>query len=358
MSEISEQNKQKILEIYYDPSKGFTSAQDIYKKLKMKIKLKDIKEILSNTELKQIYKPKDDQNMIPFSANPYTFQIDLTFYEQYKKANSGYIGLLTIIEITSRYLFCYPIKNKTSNHILEHMKFFINEDNKNKVKCIESDAGNEFMKVQKYCLNNNIMYIMIHKDDSKNAMAIVERVNRTIRDKIEKYIESYNTYKYIDVLPQLVENYNNTEHRTLNTTPNHAFNNIEKYHDPLPKTQKIDEIENEFNENDKVRLLRNKKTWEKGSKNYTKTLYKIREKDYNGYIVEEEKTKKCRRVLPVQMQKVENVIENPNMKRTEKEKVVEKYEKEKQHKRKIKKECLDVNLEKEKKLVRLKKQLE
>ena len=38
MSEISEQNKQKILEIYYDPSKGFTSAQDIYKKLKMKIK--------------------------------------------------------------------------------------------------------------------------------------------------------------------------------------------------------------------------------------------------------------------------------------------------------------------------------
>ena len=85
MNYITENQKLKILEIYYDPSKGFTSAQDIYKKLKRKIPLKIIKEVLSNTEIQQIYKPIDKSNMIPISAEPYSYQIDLTFYEQYKK---------------------------------------------------------------------------------------------------------------------------------------------------------------------------------------------------------------------------------------------------------------------------------
>jgi len=40
--------------------------------------------------------------MVPFSAQPYTYQIDLTFYEDIKKYNSNYIGLLNIIAITSR----------------------------------------------------------------------------------------------------------------------------------------------------------------------------------------------------------------------------------------------------------------
>ena len=77
------------------------------------------------------------------------------------------------------------------------------------------------------------------------------------------------------------------------------------------------------------------------------------------YIVEN--NGKNKRVLPVQMQKVEmsKIIENPNKRNVEKEKAIEKYEKEKQHKRKIKKEGLDPNeIEKQKKLVRLKKQLE
>jgi hypothetical protein len=356
MNYITENQKLKILEIYYDPSKGFTSAQDIYKKLKRKIPLKIIKEVLSNTEIQQIYKPIDKSNMIPISAEPFSYQIDLTFYEQYKKVNKGYIGLLTIIEITSRKANAFPIKNKSANEIFKIMKNFLTE---NKVKCIESDGGLEFKQLQKYCLGNKVMYIMIHKDDSPNAMSLIERFNRTLRDKISKYTESNNSYKYIDVLPQLVENYNNTEHRTLNTTPNHAFDNIEKYHDPLPKTQKINEIENEFNINDKVRLVKSKKEWQKGSQTYTKTIYKIIEKDYNGYIVEN--NGKNKRVLPVQMQKVEmsKIIENPNKRNVEKEKAIEKYEKEKQHKRKIKKEGLDPNeIEKQKKLVRLKKQLE
>ena len=44
--------------------------------------------------------------------------------------------------------------------------------------------------------------------------AIVERVHRTIREMIGRYMQINNTKKYIDVLPKLVENYNNTQHST------------------------------------------------------------------------------------------------------------------------------------------------
>jgi hypothetical protein len=356
MSSLTENQRKLIIEIYYDPSRGLTNPKDIYRKLHRKITLKDITEFVKNMDINQIYKPRDKTNFIPISADPYTYQIDLLFLEQYKRANSGYIGLLVIIEITSRKLWAYPIKSKNANEILNIMKNFINN---NKVKCIESDKGNEFMEVKKYCEENDILYIMINKDDSKNAMAIVERVNRTIREKITKYQEAYDTYKYIDVIEKLINNYNNTIHRTLNATPNTANINIEQYHDPIPKIEKLQNIENEFNINDKVRILKNKKLFEKGSQNYTKTIYKIIEKNMNGYVVENEKTKK--RVLPHEMQKVEieKIIKNPKIKNDKSKNIVEKDIKEKQQKRKIKKEGLDpIEIEKNKKLERLKRKLE
>jgi hypothetical protein len=39
---------------------------------------------------------------------------------------------------------------------------------------------------------------------------------------IEKYKSEYETRKYIDVLPQLLETYNNRIHRMTGVTPNEA----------------------------------------------------------------------------------------------------------------------------------------
>ncbi len=49
---------------------------------------------------------------------------------------------------------------------------------------------------------------------------IIERFNRTIRDKINKYMIAYKTNRFIDVLPELVENYNNSIHSSIKITPN------------------------------------------------------------------------------------------------------------------------------------------
>lgn len=51
---------------------------------------------------------------------------------------------------------------------------------------------------------------------------VIERFNRTLRDKITKYMILHKTKKFINEVPQLVKTYNNTEHSTIKMTPQQA----------------------------------------------------------------------------------------------------------------------------------------
>ena len=47
---------------------------------------------------------------------------------------------------------------------------------------------------------------------------VIERFNRTIKEKMFKYFSANNTRKYIDVLDLLVYQYNNTIHSSIKMT--------------------------------------------------------------------------------------------------------------------------------------------
>lgn len=48
---------------------------------------------------------------------------------------------------------------------------------------------------------------------------MVERYNRTIRDIITDYMINYKTNKYVDVLDDLVYNYNTRYHSSIKMSP-------------------------------------------------------------------------------------------------------------------------------------------
>ena len=48
---------------------------------------------------------------------------------------------------------------------------------------------------------------------------MVERWNRTMKENMFKYFTANNTNKYIDVLDDFVERYNNTRHSSMKMTP-------------------------------------------------------------------------------------------------------------------------------------------
>ena len=55
--------------------------------------------------------------MIPIIGPPGSYQADLTFYTQYKKSNTNFHILLTVIDINTRYAYIYLAKNKDKNTI-------------------------------------------------------------------------------------------------------------------------------------------------------------------------------------------------------------------------------------------------
>jgi len=49
--------------------------------------------------------------------------------------------------------------------------------------------------------------------------SVVERVQRTLREKFKKYFTFKKSYKYIDVLHKFVKAYNDTVHTTTGIAP-------------------------------------------------------------------------------------------------------------------------------------------
>lgn len=354
---------QQIINAYYDVNTGLKSAQKLYEHFNKKIKLKTIKDILQNVKNKQVKSTNEDKLYIPITTPQNSYSADLTFYTQYKKINSGYHILFTIINNNTKKAYVYALKNKTTKSIIEAFKNFLNQDSN--IEQLQCDLGSEFKskEFKKICNDNNIKLILFDASKNKNTLAIINRFHRTIRDKIDEYMTAYNTKKFIDVLDKLVDNYNNTVHSSTNMKPNEVNEKEEnkiinnKIIDYIDAKQKIND---EFEIGDNVRLLKNRKLFQKGQKEtYSKIIYKITAKDNNKFIIEN--NNKIKSVLPYELKKVSVIqYENPYLKNNNigiQKKILKNDKQIKTHQKKLNKENLDIDLIKQKKLDKLKKQL-
>ena len=122
---------------------------------------------------------------------------------------------------------------------------------------IQSDNGTEFLNktFQKLLKENKVWYIAVNVGDH-NKRRIIERFNRTIEGLISKYQESRNTNWYIDVLDDLVYNYN---HRSIGRTPQNMHNE-----NPNEGSLRTDLKFTDIEIGDKVRILLGKSTFQKG----------------------------------------------------------------------------------------------
>ena len=91
-----------------------------------------------------------------------------------------------------------------------------------------------------------------------------------------KYVSANNTINYIDILPNLIKKYNNN-HRSIKCTPafarapssyQHVYNALYNH------CEDNDEVKPRFKIGDRVRILKKKKTFEKGfTQNWTGELF-------------------------------------------------------------------------------------
>ena len=328
MENITEDEIKIVSETYYNIETGFSSAQDIYNKLNKKIPLNKVKLILKNIENIQTNK-KDNSyknKFIPIVNQPGTYQCDLTFYTQYQKFNNGYHILLTIININSKYAYVYPLKNKEGDTILQAFKQFLNNDVKDKVINIECDKGSEFInkKFQKLLEDNNIKLYLIDKNISPNGTAIIERFNLTLRNKIDKYLSAYKTNKFIDILPKVLLNYNNSKSQATNYKPNEVDEEKEQdlyIQKSIKKLNILNDINNEIKIGMYCRILKKKQLFSKGdTQYYSKSIFEIIGKEFNKYILKNIENNKEKFALPFQIKIInkDEIINNPFLNKDQK----------------------------------------
>lgn len=191
------------------------------------------------------------------------------------KINKGYKYLLTIIDVFSKYAWAIPVEDKTGKNIVKALKIIFKE---RFPKNLQTDKGKEFFNnefkhlMKEYNINHYSTY-------SELKASVVERFNRTLKERMWKQFDIQGNYKWVDILSKLVNNYNNTKHRTIKMKPNEVNKNNEEQisktffnHDIISKNKP------KYKVGDKVRISKLKKIFEKGyTANWSTELFEIKD---------------------------------------------------------------------------------
>ena len=281
-----------------------------------------------------------------------SFQIDLADFTSF---NDTANYLLVIIDVYSRFLIAFPLLTKNDDEYIPKLSQFIeswnegeyyrkalqtpepnpnlikqnkkkskqeidddehseseennnnnnNEPNENhyktdvantpfddKVWAISCD--NEYgtnKKFQELCQKNEIEIYTSMPNEKSGKVSIVERVIRTIRGMLGRFFTYQNETKWVHIIDKLVDNYNNTNHRTIGVPPRWALGHKDKFQKPVPKksnqTRKSDYWDT-IEVGDWVRIpfeLRNKLITKTNLPHWSKEVYEVMEKVHNRFIV-------------------------------------------------------------------------
>ena len=110
------------------------------------------------------------------------------------------------------------LKTKKSEEIINSFKDILKKSKK-KPAMIQSDEKSEFTNIQTqtFFKNNNIKWYHTYNRDIK--CGVCERYNRTILNKIYRNFTMNNNTIWINDLDKLVNEYNNSYHRSIKMKP-------------------------------------------------------------------------------------------------------------------------------------------
>ena len=195
---------------------------------------------------------------------------DLADMQAFSKFNRGIKYLLAVIDIFSKYGYLVPLKDKTGKFLASALKTIFKERKPEKMWV---DKGKEFY--------NKDVKELIELNSTKNEekSSVVERWIRTMKERMWKYFTDNNTSVYIDILPDLVEDYNNTRHSSIKMTAVEASKKKNEHtvcKNLYPDRLKNIDINPKFSIGDKVRISKKKKTFEKGyTTRWTEEIFTI-----------------------------------------------------------------------------------
>lgn len=203
-------------------------------------------------------------------------QIDMAEMRAYAKVNKGFKYILVVINVFSKFVWCEPVKNKTAKEVTSAMEKILKRM-KTTCRNLQSDRGTEF-------INSNFKALMHkwkinHYSTYSNLKAsVIERLIRTLKNKIWKQFSLQGNYKWLDLLPEIVKKYNNTVHHTIKLKPINVGKENEQQllNTVYSHLKTVDPRKIKFKVNDYVRISKYKEAFTKGYiPNWSNEIFKI-----------------------------------------------------------------------------------
>ena len=201
---------------------------------------------------------------------------DLIEFKNFKYVNRHYSYILLLIDCFTRMVYTAPLKFKNATETAEGFESIFRNFDQFPINIV-TDDGKEFFnqKVNNVFLTYGINhYSTPTKTKMKASMA--ERAIRTIKNRLQKHFALSKKSRWIDVIDQIVENYNNTPHRSIGMAPvkvNDA--NRKRVYKRLYPDQSLTVV-CKLKVGDKVRKVIEKEIFEKGyTQNWSTEVFVI-----------------------------------------------------------------------------------
>lgn len=217
--------KRIMKKVYYNPSHpaSFGGVDRLHRALQdemgKKVNVECVKDFLSEQDSYTLHKPARihfvrNRVFVPRPLNQ--FQADLCDMQALAEHNDGFNYLLTVIDVFSKRAYARPLKKKTGVEVSKAFESIL-KDSRNPEK-LQTDAGKEFFNktFERLMTKQGINHFATASD---LKASVVERFNRTLKTRMWRFFTATNTRRYLDVLQELLESYNNSYHKSRKMTP-------------------------------------------------------------------------------------------------------------------------------------------
>ena len=274
-------SKKQLQTHYKDPKfpGAFAGVDTFYKALKNiypNIKRKKVVEFLKSEDSYTLHKPVTRPRIyrrVFTKGIDYLYEIDLVDVSRYREENDNYTFLVTLIDTFSKYAWVVPILTKHGKNVFNGVKTILLV---NRPKKISMDLGLEFFNKDFLHMLKvyNIQYYSV-ASNSKNPH--IERFNRSLKTRLFRAFTARGNHRYIDILPDIVDAYNNSYHRSIKMAPNQ----VSKENEAIVRKNLYPKIvktlyKNKVKIGDTVRIARKKGAFDKGySKTFSDEVYYV-----------------------------------------------------------------------------------
>ena len=206
------------------------------------------------------------------------WQADLVDVQRIKKYNDDYRYLLTVIDVLSKFAWVIPLKNKTGQTLIDAFDLIFTEEQTTPDR-LQTDKGTEFTnkKFKRYLATKHVHHFVTYNDPKAQ---VAERFNRTLKERLWRYFTHAHSYRYVDVLDDLVESYNKSYHSSIGMAPEQVTvdnaQDVWRFLYGKDLLQRVKKLQFKFKVGDRVRISKNKGIFAKGyTPNWTEEIFTV-----------------------------------------------------------------------------------